>query len=146
MKTFRLPAILAIGLLACEFDSSGPASSSETNRPEVLRQGGAGRTNRVKHANSNPLSSSASPSRRERLFEGSVVERLAAGGYTYVAVSDEGVARWVATMGDAPQMGVAVRVEAFAASDDFHSPRLDRDFDRLLFGTVEPASPPTDNG
>lgn len=146
VKTFRVLSLLAIGSLSCESSGLGPESRPSSAGPEVLHTADGSPVERVNRARGNPLSSAASPGSSERRFEGSVVERLSAGGYTYVAVADAGVARWVATMGDAPPAGAAVRVEAFAASDDFHSPRLDRDFDRLLFGTVEPVSLNHDHG
>ncbi len=144
VKTLQLVPILAIGLLSCEDSELDAAPTAEVARPEVPEAAAAPQDDRAKSAN--PLSAAGSPAPGERGFEGAVLERLSAGGYTYVAVSDAGVPRWVATLGGAPQTGTQVRVEAFAASTDFHSPRLDRNFDRLLFGTVEPTLSNPDHG
>ncbi len=93
---------------------------------------------------SNPLADAAQPDASERTFGGVVAERLRAGGYSYVRVDGDDAQRWVATMGEAPPLLAAVRVKTYGASDDFHSRRLDRDFSRLLFGTVQPLPSPED--
>jgi hypothetical protein len=86
----------------------------------------------------NPLTGAAEPTAGERSFAGQVVERLDAGGYTYVAVDrGEGRSTWVATMGRGAEVGARVRVEGFAVKEEFHSRRLDRRFDRIVFGVVE---------
>ena len=84
-----------------------------------------------------PLVDARTPAPSERAFAGVVTSRLDAGGYTYVAIDrDDGGSAWVATMGGGPDVGRRVDVEAFAASEDFHSRRLDRRFARVLFGVV----------
>jgi hypothetical protein len=86
----------------------------------------------------NPLARAAEPTATERSFSGHVTERLAAGGYSYIAIDrGEGRSTWVATMGRGADVGARVRVEGFAAQDEFHSRRLDRRFDRIVFGVVE---------
>lgn len=86
----------------------------------------------------NPLAEAAAPTDADRNFAGQVVERLDAGGYTYVAVDrGEGRSTWVATMGRGAEVGSRVRVEGFGVKEDFHSRRLDRRFDRIVFGVVE---------
>jgi hypothetical protein len=86
----------------------------------------------------NPLTAATEPSDAERNFAGNVVERLDAGGYTYVAVDrGEGRSTWVATMGRGAEVGTRVRVEGFGVKEDFHSRRLDRRFERIVFGVVE---------
>ena len=87
---------------------------------------------------SNPLTTASTPDRAEQAFAGVVGRRLRAGGYSYVRVDDRDAQRWVATMGDAPSVDTRVEVQAYAAADDFHSRRLQRDFSRLLFGSVHP--------
>lgn len=68
---------------------------------------------------------------------GEVAERLAAGSYTYVRVVDrDGESRWVVTLGGAEPPGARVRVTRIGARRGFHSARLDRTFDHLLFGIV----------
>jgi hypothetical protein len=87
----------------------------------------------------NPLFGAAEPAATERTFAGRVLERLPAGGYSYLAVDrgDSSPPTWVATMGRGAEVGTRVRVEGFAAQDQFHSRRLDRRFDRIVFGVVE---------
>lgn len=88
---------------------------------------------------SNPLADSSFPAAAERAFRGVVEERIGAGGYSYLAVArEDGRATWVATMGPGATVGDHVSVEGFAAHDDFHSSRLDRDFGRVVFGIVTP--------
>lgn len=73
-------------------------------------------------------------------WSGVVQERLAAGSYSYLAVREGDALRWVAVMGPGQPPGTAVAVHALGMRKDFHSPRLDRDFDELVFATVEPTS------
>jgi hypothetical protein len=83
--------------------------------------------------------SPAVPTETERSFEGVVQETRRAGSYRYVAVRrPDGAVVWVATLAAsaAPPVGADVTVRAFAARDDFASPRLSITFDRLLFGLV----------
>lgn len=87
---------------------------------------------------SSPLVNAQQPQGAERAFGGTVVERVAAGSYTYVAVATADTTRWVATLGVAPAPGAEVRVQSFGAANNFHSRRTNRDFARLLFGTVKP--------
>jgi hypothetical protein len=86
----------------------------------------------------NPLLAAERPGPTERAFGGQVTERLEAGGYSYLAVDrGSGSWTWVATMGRGAEVGTRVRVEGFAAQDSFHSRRLDRRFERIVFGVVE---------
>lgn len=89
---------------------------------------------------SNPLATAQAPAQAESNFVGVVRERLPAGSYAYLAVDDAGTRRWVATMGAGAPSGTQVQVRAYAVADDFHSRRLDRRFDRVVFGAVEPVA------
>ncbi len=74
----------------------------------------------------------------ERL-DGVVSERLEAGGYTYLRVRPSaGAPVWVVTMGAGSRVGARVRVTSFGEQRQFHSRRLNRDFDRVLFASVTP--------
>jgi len=84
-----------------------------------------------------PLAGMTTPSREAAQWRGVVDERLVAGGYTYLAVNDGASQRWVAVMGPGEPAGTAVVVHAFGTKQNFHSPRLDRDFDELVFASVE---------
>lgn|SRR5689334_18527839 len=70
-------------------------------------------------------------------WEGVVEERLEAGSYTYLAVRDASALRWVAVMGEGEAPGRTVQVHALGIRTDFHSARLHRDFDELVFATVQ---------
>lgn len=86
----------------------------------------------------NPLRG-ASPLADDGLFSAVIVERVAAGGYTYVRLkTEQGEHRWLATMGDGEAPGVQVAVHAYSSREDFHSRRTGMTFDRLLFGSIEP--------
>ena len=75
---------------------------------------------------------------REQL-RGVVRERLVTGSYAYLRIElDDGSTPWVVTMGDAAELDTRVQVESFGTQHDFHSNRLDRDFDELVFGMVRP--------
>ncbi len=70
-------------------------------------------------------------------FSGEVAARLEAGTYTYLRVrTDTGGERWVVTLGAGAPVGSAVRVVNMGTRRDFHSKRLDRTFDDLVFGIV----------
>lgn len=70
-------------------------------------------------------------------WAGVVEERLEAGSYTYLAVRDASALRWIAVMGPGEAPGRTVQVHALGVRNDFHSARLDRDFDELVFATVK---------
>lgn len=73
-------------------------------------------------------------------FEGRVREVLLAGSYAYFEVElASGEVRWVVTMDAPPTRGDQVRVEAFGERRNFHSRRLAREFERVLFGEYDPA-------
>ena len=117
--------IAVIPLLGALWGCSQPASPAPTPADASPA--------RVAH----PLVDARAPTPSEREFAGVVTARLDAGGYTYVAIDrDDGGPSWVATMGRGADVGRHVQVEAFAASEDFHSRRLDRRFARILFGVV----------
>jgi len=67
-------------------------------------------------------------------FTGRVLERLPAGPYTYLNEATDRGARWVVTMGAAPEGAVEVR--NMGTRRGFHARRLGRDFDELVFGVV----------
>jgi hypothetical protein len=72
-------------------------------------------------------------------FTGLVLERLPAGPYTYLQVATERGARWVVTMGAAPEGAVEVR--NMGVRKHFHARRLGREFDELVFGIVASVGP-----
>jgi len=67
---------------------------------------------------------------------GTAEEVLQAGSYTYVRVSDlsEG---WLVFAHRAPALGETVRWRGYAERRPFHSRRLDRDFERVVFASTD---------
>ena len=76
----------------------------------------------------------------DREFTGIVRERLPAGTYVYLGVESERGLRWVATTGSTAALGTHVHVQSMGTRRDFHSRRLDRSFDELVFGVVVPST------
>lgn len=89
-----------------------------------------------------PLAGIAPVAEGDREFEGIVRERLPAGSYLYLAVEHDDRLRWIATTGSDAELGARVRVQSMGVRHDFHSRRLDRSFDELVFGVVVPAVNP----
>lgn len=89
-----------------------------------------------------PLSDFALPAGERMRFEGHVVQRLAAGSYTYLEVEKAGGERsWVVTLSSSrgARAGAGgVRVVAVGFADHFVSKRLGRSFDGLYFAAVHP--------
>lgn len=92
--------------------------------------------------NGPPLAGIAPVADADRDFEGIVRERLPAGSYLYLAVEHGDRMRWIATTGSDAELGTRVRVQSMGVRHDFHSRRLDRSFDELVFGVVSPATNP----
>ncbi|MEM7151269.1 MAG: hypothetical protein AAF799_00430 [Myxococcota bacterium] len=79
------------------------------------------------------------PSSDQAQLSGVIRECLPAGGYTYLRLElDDGAFPWVVTMAKSIEPGQRVAVESLGTKHDFHSNRLDRDFDELVFGIVRP--------
>lgn len=89
-----------------------------------------------------PLAGIAPVADADRDFEGIVRERLPAGSYLYLAVEHGDRLRWIATTGSDAELGTRVRVQSMGVRHDFHSRRLHRSFDELVFGVVVPAANP----
>jgi hypothetical protein len=73
----------------------------------------------------------------EQRLVGRVDQVLSAGSYTYARViSDAGSQRWVVTLSRGIAPGASVEVENMGTRRQFHSKRLRRTFDELVFGIV----------
>lgn len=74
---------------------------------------------------------------------GTVLERLAAGPYTYLRVQPEPPApdAWLATLGDGARVGTEVTIRSLGSRSGFQSKRLGRTFERLDFALVSPRTP-----
>jgi hypothetical protein len=87
----------------------------------------------------NPFTEVEPPRDGDKLLRGEIVEILRAGTYTYASVAcDDGTTRWVVTMRRGLSVGHRVDVTNMGVRRDFHSKRLDRTFDELVFGVVRP--------
>lgn len=89
-----------------------------------------------------PLADISPAAAEDREFTGIVRERLPAGTYVYLGVESDRGLRWVATTGSTAAIGAHVHVQSMGTRRDFHSRRLDRSFDELVFGVVVPAALP----
>ncbi|WP_157596450.1 hypothetical protein [Plesiocystis pacifica] len=78
-----------------------------------------------------------------RHFEATVESVVVAGSYRYLDLRLEGGdRRWAVIAAGAPAVGERVAVDAFGLETNFHSHRLDREFDELLFAALaQPPSP-----
>ena len=99
--------------------------------------GGAIAARRATGAAGSPLASYALPEEGRRAFAAEVLERVPAGGYTYLRVREAGgAASWIATMGAGAEPGARVTVRILARAEKFRSRRLQREFAPLSFGFV----------
>lgn len=91
----------------------------------------------------NPLTTLIRDAADAAPLTGVVVERIKAGGYTYLALSAAQGAepRWVVTLGRGEALGSQVKVRSFGHRRDFYSRRLDRTFPELTFGIVSTIAP-----
>jgi hypothetical protein len=71
---------------------------------------------------------------------GTVVEVLPAGSYTYFRLVDD--TRWFVTTRPVPAPGSAVAWTGFAATEAFHSRRLDRQFHHVVFASIDTPEAP----
>ncbi len=139
LATDRLALVIALALApaACV---PQPAEKADDPRSEADSAQSGSVT-----ANADTAAPHAGPPRTEpvdgqwRQFEGTVAEVVAAGSYAYVRVDRGDQAVWVVTMGSAPALDARVAVKGMGERHDFHSRRLDRTFDHLIFGTFKPA-------
>jgi hypothetical protein len=91
---------------------------------------------------SNPFSTHALPPEQRGWLEGWVEERLIAGSYVYLRVrtTEPAAVTWVASLAITTPERPHVRILVLGHAKQFHSRRLLRDFEPLLFGAVRAAS------
>ncbi len=70
-------------------------------------------------------------------LEGSVLERLEAGVYTYLRLKTATGETWAAVPRAEVPNGMTVRIKNPQPMDGFTSPTLKRSFERIVFGTLE---------
>ncbi|MCP4501590.1 MAG: hypothetical protein GY822_16650 [Deltaproteobacteria bacterium] len=70
-------------------------------------------------------------------FRGLVLETLAAGGYTYARLMLDEQEIWTALPACKLQIGQEVEVTVSVVMHGFHSKSLSRNFDQIIFGTLE---------
>lgn len=89
----------------------------------------------------NPFSEVEPARAGEEQLRGEVLEVLRAGSYTYLSIAcDDESTRWVVTMKRRFSAGARVEVKNMGTRRDFHSKRLGRTFEELVFGVVRPVS------
>ncbi|AKF08470.1 hypothetical protein [Sandaracinus amylolyticus] len=86
----------------------------------------------------NPFAESRLDAEDRYALTGDVVSRLDAGSYVYFEIRDaRGAHHWVATLAvTAPEHARHVAATILGRAHAFHSARLDRRFETLLFGIV----------
>ncbi|UJR78945.1 hypothetical protein [Sandaracinus amylolyticus] len=91
----------------------------------------------------NPFAESRLDASDRYELAGDVVSRLDAGSYVYFEIRDaRGAHHWVATLAvTAPDHAHHVAASILGRARDFHSARLDRQFETLLFGFVTQEGP-----
>lgn len=125
--TLSLAALALVSVAAVHDDVAAKPTSTATTAPVPAPVADAGPPETAPIADA------------DKRFAGTVREVLFAGSYVYVEVElAEGDARWVVGIDDPPRVGDRVQVRAHGERRDFHSARLDRDFERLLFGEFSP--------
>jgi len=66
------------------------------------------------------------------ILEGTVVETMNAGGYTYVCIENNGQTSWAATRGTV-EVGEEVEIASGSVMTNFTSESLGRTFDTIIF-------------
>lgn len=119
------------GILAACHGGDQPSSSSAPS------PGPATTSTAASPPSTNPLLAADSTERGQRLH-GQIIEKLPAGGYTYLELElADGDRTWVVLMSrETPGPGDEIDVVVMGSRDGFHSRRLDRRFDRLLFASL----------
>lgn len=121
-------------MLACTVALFAFAPTTASHDP-VLPQ-------RTPSASPNPFIEHTLPSRERRWLHGSVEERLAAGPYVYLRLREsDGSEAWLVSLKATTPRGERVRALVLGQADHFHSARLKRDFEPLLFAAVRGQPP-----
>jgi hypothetical protein len=117
-----ITSLLAAGALACSAE------------PRVATDG---RATAGAPAAAASAHAAASTDERGTRLRGRIGERLAAGSYTYLDLRlADGSQRWIVLMGNVQAApGEEIEVVAMGTRADFHSRRLDRTFERLVFAS-----------
>jgi hypothetical protein len=93
-------------------------------------------------AGPNPFVEHALPTRERRWLSGTVDERLAAGPYVYLRLREaDGSEAWIVSLKATTPKETQVRALVLGQADHFHSARLKRDFDPLIFAAVRGQPP-----
>ncbi|MCH9683336.1 MAG: hypothetical protein K0V04_18010 [Deltaproteobacteria bacterium] len=136
-----IAAVLSAGVVgACDGVQAEPAASGDlanvvpaTAPPTPPEPDAAVQGERVQ----GPPSGLIPPAEGRRQLVGVIEERLPAGGYLYLRLQPEdGASQWVVTLGGSAGVGSRVEVDNLGSRRDFHSRRLGRRFDDLVFGVV----------
>ena len=74
-------------------------------------------------------------------IQGKVLERLDAGGFTYLRLETDKGERWLVTSPVETKVGEKVTASAGMVVEKFESKSLNRTFDNIVFGSVDGAKP-----
>jgi hypothetical protein len=97
---------------------------------------------RTASAPPNPFVENVLPSRERRWLHGTIDLRLAAGPYVYLRLREaDGSEAWLVSLAATTAKQDRVRALVLGQADHFHSQRLNRDFEPLLFAAVRSESP-----
>jgi hypothetical protein len=89
---------------------------------------------------SNPFAENALDPAGRHWRQGRVIERIVTGPYAYLRLREaSGQDVWLVSLAATAPTTDDVRVFVLGQAEHFHSRRLHRDFDRLLFAAVRPA-------
>lgn len=124
----------ALWASACVFALSRCAPADGNEASKIVQEPAA--------QGASPLATYGLPAADRIRFGGRVVERLAAGSYTYLQIERrEGDRSWVVTLSDSTGAAAGiddVDVIAVGRAEHFTSKRLRRRFDDLYFAVVRP--------
>jgi hypothetical protein len=124
MATSSFPGLVAA---ACALTLLLPLTASDDS---VVPQ-------RTAAATTNPFAQHALPLSERRWLRGTVDTRLRAGSYVYLRMREEnGDAAWLVSLVATTPEQANVRALVLGQAEHFHSPRLNRSFDPLLFAAV----------
>jgi hypothetical protein len=92
----------------------------------------------------NPFVAHALEPAQRRWVDGAVLERIAAGPYAYLRLrAEKGSESWLVSLAATTPTATRVHALVLGRAEQFHSRRLKRDFQPLLFAVVRAAAPDT---
>ena len=136
--TTTVTVVALIAWLALARSATGGAAAAPGSR--AAAPGPAQATRSAAPTAGNPLRAASLPASARYPVSGAVIERLPAGPYTYLRVRPAagGGDVWLALMAGSAPAGDEIEAVVMGQKTDFHSRRLGRSFDVLLFASATP--------